>query len=59
MAGFPRGKLGGKGMGKKLPKVEYDMGWIQMIKEAKNMGLTPVEVRVLINRLKKRSKYPS
>lgn len=59
MAGFPRGKLGGKEMVKKLPKVEYDMGWVQIIKEAKNMGLTPVEVRVLINRLKKRSKYPS
>jgi len=59
VAGFPREKLGGKYMSQKLQKIDYDEDWVQMIKKAKNMGLTPREIRVMIKRLKKHSQYTS
>lgn len=45
-------------MSKNLQKVRYDSDWIQLMKEAKNMGLTPTEVRVLLYKVRKRSQYP-
>jgi len=42
-------------MSKNLQKVNYDSGWLLLIREAKEMGLTPVEVRVLTNKIKNRS----
>ncbi|WP_368654399.1 anti-repressor SinI family protein [Ornithinibacillus sp. 4-3] len=36
----------------KLPKKQksiiYDLGWVELIKEAKNKGLTPKEVRIFL-----------
>lgn len=46
-------------MSQKLQKIDYDEDWVQMIKKAKNMGLTPREIRVMIKRLKKHSQYTS
>ena len=46
-------------MSKSIQQVRYDSVWIQLIKEAKNIGLTPTEVRVYLNKMKKRSQYTS
>jgi len=46
-------------MSNNIQKVRYDSVWIQLIKEAKNIGLTPMEVRVYLNKVKKRSQYTS
>lgn len=46
-------------MSKNHQKVKYDGGWLLLIREAKEMGLTPVEVRVLINKMKNRSRHTS
>lgn len=46
-------------MSKSLQKVYYDNGWVLLIKEAKKLGLTPAEVRLFIDKVKKRSQYTS
>ena len=46
-------------MSKKFQKVNDDTGWLQLIREAKEMGLRHVEVRVLINKIKNRSRHTS
>lgn len=50
---------GNKCMSKNLQIVRYDLEWVQLIKKAKNMGLTPSEVRVLINKVKKSPQHTS
>lgn len=46
-------------MNKNLQQINYDRGWVLLIKEAKKMGLTPIEVRIFIKKVKKRSQYTS
>lgn len=47
---FLRNMWGDKTMGKKTQKLRYDQEWIQLIKEAKKIGLTQEEVRQLFNK---------
>lgn len=50
---------GDKYMSKDIQIIHYDTEWIQLIRKAKDMGLTPAEVRVLIKKVEKSSQYTS